>query len=406
MIIAALWLCAAGTAGAAAPRAAVEVVRPELAPLPAPLVPFQGLGAVSAASPSLDPAKTDAMAGLSSPMDGLAGQLEKGGSDGLSASAGADFMSRIGQPVAPGLGGGGAGDGWAPEWQRGSFAAADGARLSYLYRSGSGPAVLMVHGRTLGADSFTALAEKSFPGRPMMLLERRGYGRSEVGSIDEKTIGAVEAGDVDRAIAVAQDLGGGAKVGVLAYSLGAMVLPPIDPARVAWLALLNPGVGGMLRHMTPGMQAGAQWLRAGYEAARWSTPWQKDAFITMAVEQQLGILRRRVAERSGKESALGGRLLDDFEHRMKDRRLRELWVQETLWAGFGPHSELKASVPVLLFLNRGDETVPKAAYRELLKSLRGAAPRVRVKRAPGGHLAPVFEPDALREALEDFDRVP
>jgi hypothetical protein len=359
---------------------------------------------VNSPVPETGAAQDAALAGLSLPLDGLQQQLQNGGGADISAAAGADFSARLGRPEAALPSAGSAeipgGSGFGPSWSRGSFEGADGAKISYFARPGSGPAVLLVHGRTLGAESFLGWADDAFAGRPMMILERRGYGRSEIGRVDEKNLGAVESEDVRRAIETASALGQG-KVGVLAYSLGALILPELEPSKVAWLALVNPGAAGMLAHMPSETQAGAQWLRGAYAASAW-IPFQRDMLVASVVGHQQGDFHKRLADGAG-GGPLGRVLADDLEARMKDPRKRELWVQESLWAAFGPHLPFEPRVPVLFYLNRADETVPKAAYAGLVRAARRSSSRVRVVRAPGGHLAPVFRHEGLRRALETFD---
>jgi pimeloyl-ACP methyl ester carboxylesterase len=238
-----------------------------------------------------------------------------------------------------------------------------------------------------------------------MFLQRRGYGNSGVGDVNERTMGAVEAHDVERAIAAAAKLGDGGKVGVLGYSLGGMIMPELDPAKVAWLALLNPGVPGMLERMAPEVQAGAQMLRAGYEFAKYMLPWQREAAIQSVITEQVRDFKDRITAQAGAgQEPLAQRLIEDLERRMRDPRLRELWLQETLWAGFGPHEVVSQKVPTLAYLNSADETVPKKAYDDLIRLLSRTAAALRVVHAGGGHLSPVFEPRPVRAAVEDFDR--
>jgi hypothetical protein len=292
---------------------------------------------------------------------------------------------------------------WGPEWRRGSFSGADGAAQSYLYRAGAGRPVLFVHGRTLGAESFLGLKD-AFPGRPLVMLERRGYGRSEVGDVDERNLGAVQAEDVRRAVAAAKALGDGSKVGVLGYSLGALVQPRHDPADVAWLALVNPGTPTMLERFTPEQRTAAQIFRAGYESLKWMFPWQREPFVAAVVEPQTRGFIQTISELArGAHKALGRLLTDDLRRRMDQARLRELWIQETLWAGFGDKPAVDQRVPTFAYLNSDDATVPAAAYEDLLSDLRRTTPVLQVVRRAGGHLDPVFNPAPLRRALEEFD---
>lgn len=94
---------------------------------------------------------------------------------GLMPTTGVPLLSAA-QPGAPGPTGP---QPPAGDWRRGTFVSEDGIPLAYHYRPGAGPAILIVHGRGLGAQGFAAWREL-FPGRAVILLERRGYG-SEAG---------------------------------------------------------------------------------------------------------------------------------------------------------------------------------------------------------------------------------
>ncbi len=284
----------------------------------------------------------------------------------------------------------------APSWTRGSFASVDGARLSYQYRAGAGPAVLLVHGIGVGASGFTRWRE-FFPGRPLMILERRGYG-SPSGRVDENDAGAVNQDDVSAAIDEARRLSGSPRVGVLGYSLGAMLIPAPDPARVLWVALICPGVPGMANDLPASEQALAAQTRYWFGVARLGGP--------LALQNWLEtVVAPGVRELSDKARSLGlNETADEVAAGAKSPAFLNLYTEESLWAYAQKDGPAASSrVPMFVGYAQDDQVVPPAAVQRRAAQLSSAGARVTVAHWPGDHLDALATPTLARPALEAFD---
>lgn len=292
----------------------------------------------------------------------------------------------------------------SPDWKRDSFMGKDGAKIEYFLRKGRGPAILLLHGRTIGAEGFRGWAD-SFPGRPLVVLSRRGYGRSELGALNEDNLRDLSADDIEKAIAVAGALGEGRRVGVVALSLGAMLLPALDPARILWLALVNPGVSGMLAHMDPVAIAFSYAMKAGYEMSRFWPPAVRAGWISQTANAIVENLISRIRSQAGAATEHAQSLIKELRVWASSPRSQELLVRETLWALFGRMKEsVWGPVPTFVGMSQQDEVIPQDAYQELLKDLAGRASLLQTARWPGGHLLPILEPERAIEDLEEFDR--
>ncbi|MDE2291788.1 MAG: alpha/beta hydrolase, partial [Elusimicrobia bacterium] len=253
----------------------------------------------------------------------------------------------------------------ASAWTRGSFASSDGARLGYEYRAGAGDPVLLVHGLGLGAASFAAWGSL-FPGRPLMVLERRGYG-APAGDVDESDIGPANVADVSAAVDDARRLSGGARVGLVGYSWGALALPAPDPARMAWVAYVCPGVPGMSRYLPASEQALEAQTRYWHAMARAGGPVALSSWLAEVIEP--GVLQLAAKARS-----LGmGAAADALTRRASDPAFLELYTDESLWAyaqdGAPPPAR---GVPVFVGYAEGDLVVPPASVRARVGALRAA----------------------------------
>lgn len=281
-------------------------------------------------------------------------------------------------------------------WTRGSFSAADGTALHYRYRAGTGPAVLLVHGLGVGASGFDRWLD-FFPGRPLMVLERRGYG-TPAGNVDENDVGDVDRADVSAAIDEARRVGGSARVGVLGYSLGALLAPAPDPERVLWLALVCPGVPGMAQDLPPAEQALAAQTRYWYGAARAGGPAALDSWLASVVAP--GALELAAKARSLGLAAAADQVAADAA----SPAFLNLYTQESLWAyaqqvGFAAD----ARVPVFVGFAEDDLVVPPAAVRRRAAALAAGGEPTTVAHWPGDHLDALASPALVRPALEAFD---
>ncbi len=283
-----------------------------------------------------------------------------------------------------------------PSWSQGTFVAADGTPLSYEYRPGSGPAVVLVHGLGIGAEGFDRWRD-FFNGRPLMILERRGYG-SPIGPVDAADVGAVNQADISAAVDEALRLDGGQPVGVLGYSLGALLLTAPDPARVRWLALVCPGVPGMAADLPAAEQALAAQTRYWYGVASAGGTAARDSWLMSVVAP--GVLELAATARGLGLSTAADELTADAA----SPEFLNLYTEESLWAyaqtrGFTPNP----SVPVFVGYAENDQVVPPAAVLSRVARLESEGARVSVAHWPGDHLDALANPGLVRSALESFD---
>ncbi len=284
----------------------------------------------------------------------------------------------------------------AASWSRASFSASDGTEIHYLYRAGEGSPILLVHGLGVGADGF-ALWRDFFPGRPMMILERRGYG-SALGGEDAAGVGATNRDDVSRAVDEARRVSVADRVGLLGYSLGALLLPPPDPARVRWLALACPGVPGMARDMPAAERSLEAQTRYWFGVARAGGPAALGAWLVQAISPA-------AVELSAKLASLGLTAASEWlAARAYDTAFLNLYTRESLWAyaqdaGFDP----QPAVPVFIGYAENDQVVPPAAVRRRARQLSAGAEPTTVVHWPGDHLDALADPALIRSRLEKFD---
>ena len=288
-------------------------------------------------------------------------------------------------------------------WTEGSFASADGARIHYRKRAGAGPAILLIHGWEVGPELFDRVSATLFPGRAMVVLGRRGYSPSEAGDADETSVGTLNAQDVARAMRVAAAAGGTPKVGVVAVSLGALLLPPLDETHTAWLALISPGAPKLARYMSAVDRTFAEATNVTYLASRFWLPYAREAWLYSIAKTLVDDFAKQVSENAD-DSNRG--LLEAWVKRAQSRldepRWRELFIQESLYAGFGD-ARLVVAPRVPIFAAHGDKdtTVPQAAFDALCADLGG---RAKVYHMPGGHMTPMLDPSQFAPALEAFER--
>lgn len=293
----------------------------------------------------------------------------------------------------------------APAFEERSFSGEGGVEIHYLYRPGRGPAIVVLHGTILAAEALKQGAQEFFPGRPVLALYRRGYSPSARVVSTPEDIGRDNAADAARAVEEARWLSGGEKACLLAFSLGAMMLPPVDKEQILWAALVNPAAEGMLADLAPDQQALAWSLRNTYEASRYWYPDYRRAWIKSAsqalVDDLIDRIRAQQTE-SGKDFA--DFLIERIHNRMERRVWQELIVQERLWALFSSWgTNLPEGVPVFLASSRDDGMIPPSTHERLARRLKASAAWVEEIRWPGGHLTPVFEPDLLIGRLSRFD---
>ena len=294
----------------------------------------------------------------------------------------------------------------AEGFEEGSFTGADGAQIRYLFRRGTGPAVLVVHGTILAGEAQKQGVRGFFPGRPVLAMYRRGYSPSGLTPGDSAQIGPANVADIDKAVSLARELGGGEKVGILAFSLGAMLLPPTDPNKILWVALINPAAPDMVSYMAPDKQTLSWGLKNTYALSRYWYPSYKDAW-TRATSRTLAddlIDRIREQQPVGDE-AFADSLVDRIRLRMERKDFQELIIQERLWALF-PQADMNIpkGVPVLIAASRSDGLIPSGAHDALVGRLGLSASWVKDVRWPGGHLTPMFAPDLVLRELDIFDR--
>jgi len=315
----------------------------------------------------------------------------------------------------------------------------DGTRLHFAFREGTGPAVLVVHGRAVGPEGFQRWAADMFPGRPVLFLQRRGYS-GESDRLQLEDVHRRNAEDIGKAIDVARKMGGGGKVGILTHSLGAMILPRLDPAKVAWLALLNPGVHGMFRaiEMMPksvfdrwsrgdffGGMADlwmkqielartnttnrfngemAQVLAGGDWITRWVDPITRAHWIQWASQIILSGVQERLAHMRDADGGLAKSLAASLSKRESNRRWRESVIHESLWASLArtDYAPWGDQIPVFLGTNHSDELIPQFVWERLEETLKPGRIFEAVHQS-GAHLHPLFFPQAWLAPLHAFD---
>ncbi|MFH2203148.1 MAG: alpha/beta fold hydrolase [Elusimicrobiota bacterium] len=290
--------------------------------------------------------------------------------------------------------------------ESGEFNGAGGVKIGYLYRPGQGPAILVVHGTILGIESLKQGVGDFFPGRPVMGIYRRGYSPSGLAAAAKSDVVPLNVSDVATAVDIARTLGGGGKVGIMAYSLGALLLPETDPNKILWVALVNPAAPGMLGYMKAEQVAASWGLRNGYGLSRyWGPHYQESWMRSMAGALIDDLVRRIQAQQPAGQEEFSEFLIARIGERRRSLVWQELIVQERLCALF-PENEpnLPRGVPVFIGASRSDGLIPQGAHDELVGRLSGRATRLADVRWPGGHLSPMFEPDLLLQKLSDFDR--
>lgn len=290
-----------------------------------------------------------------------------------------------------------------PALRAGSLAGEDGAALQYLFRPGRAPAIVLVHGRGLGPAGFFAWRERLFPERALLILKRRGYGGSALGSLNDENLGRLNASDVRLAMAEAAKLTGGGRVCVLAVSLGALLLPKLPAAEVRWLALVNPGMPGLVGYLSPQEAAAALATVQTYSWSRFWFPPLREAWLESAGRAILSPLPEAIRDNFGGSPA-GRAMVEEVERGLKDPAFLRLILRESVWAALaGRERDVESEAPVFIGLSQDDPVIPAAAYQELIARLeKGGA--VKVARWPGGHLAPLGRPELFLDALERFDR--
>lgn len=292
-----------------------------------------------------------------------------------------------------------------PAFEERSFPGAGGTEIRYLFRPGQGPAVVVLHGTIMAAEALKQGAQEFFPGRPVLALYRRGYAPSGMTKSTPESLAAENEADIAKAIEQARGLSGGEKVCLVAFSLGAMMLPPIDPERVLWVALINPAGSGMLEALTPEKQAMAWGLKNAYEASRYWHPVYRDAWIDAAsralADEIVDLIHAQEPRDAGPFSAF---LIGRIEERLRGRAWRELIVQERVWALFPERRiNLPRKVPVFMAGSAEDGMIPPGVHERLVERVKASAAWVEDVRWPGGHLTPVFKPDLLLGELDRFD---
>lgn len=293
-----------------------------------------------------------------------------------------------------------------PAFEEGSFVGANGAEIRYLFRKGEGPTILVIHGTILASEAQKQGVTGFFPGRPVMAIYRRGYSPSELKLSGKENIGPDNTADIVAAIEIARELGRGNKVCILAYSLGAMLLPPTDPEKILWTALVNPAAPNMLSHMSLDKQ-GLSWsLKNAYAVSRYWHPTYRKAWLQTTSQTLVDDLIDRIrAQQSEGDEEFSDFLINRIHTRMQRRDWQELIIQERLWALF-PDQEMNIpqGIPVLIAASSSDGLIPKGAHDGLVERLRSQAVWVDDIRWPGGHLTPMFQPEILLKALGRFDK--
>lgn len=273
--------------------------------------------------------------------------------------------------------------------------------IHYRLRAGEGEGVLLVHGRTFGSEAFS-LWEGLLPGRPLLILDRRGYPPSEGWA---EPPAERNRADAAAAIGFLRSLSGSKKVGVAAFSLGARFLPELDPGQVRWVALINPSGPALISHLDPRKQAAADTLREGFERTRSWLPFAREAWMASAAWSIASDSRERLL-RQGGDSPAAAAMLAELESRLSSPQYRDALVRETLFALYDGGWEVpETSIPVLLASSRSDELIPSGAYAQAGKRLAQGRRFLRILELDGGHLGPLLEPGSLLDEIEAFDRL-
>jgi hypothetical protein len=275
------------------------------------------------------------------------------------------------------------------------FEGAHGARIHYRYRPGQSPAVVVVHGRSIASEGFSAWERGLLPGRALLILDRRGYEPSGGAAQDL----SLNAADLAKAVALARDSSGG-KVGIIAFSLGARFLPALNADAVAWLALVNPASPSMLKRLDPAKATWAWTLKNNETLSRFWLPAARRAWVASAARD----ISEDLIERLGSHPAAKGIRLA-FERRLSSEDFQELLVRETIFALFEEAALRRdPGVPVLLVSSVDDEVVPPASYDDLEAVLREQGGSVVRLPLPGGHLIPLLEAEKVLRAVAQLDR--
>lgn len=327
------------------------------------------------------------------------------GPEMLRAGARKDFSSSLAES-APSRAPSKASHSPRPAFEEGSFPGEGGVEIRYLFRRGKGPAILLVHGTILAAEAQKQGAEEFFPGRPVLALYRRGYAPSGIPESAPESVGRENAADIAKAVEAARKLSGGEKVCIVAFSLGAMMLPPTEAERTLWVALVNPAASGMLGYMTPQQQALSWALKNAYEASRYWHPESRKAWIRAASgalsEDLIDLIR---AQQPEGDERFADFLVERIRSRMERRAWQELIIEERLWAIFSSREmSIPSGVPVFMAASLSDGMIPAGVHDDLVARVKASAAWVEDVRWPGGHLTPVFKPDLLVDQLSRFDR--
>ena len=285
-------------------------------------------------------------------------------------------------------------------WREGMLRTPGAGAIHYRLRTGEGEGVLLVHGRSFGSEAFS-LWEGLLPGRPLMILDRRGYAPSQGWA---EPLGERNQADIARALSFLRSVSGSKKAAVVVFSLGARFLPELDPEVVSWVAMINPSGPPLAGYLDARGQAAAESLRESYERTRFWLPFAREAWIASAAWSITSDARERLV-RQGGDSPAASAMLAGLDARSLLAVFRDALVRETLFALHDDSwSAPEASIPVLLAFGAPDELIPSAAYREAAKRLARGRAFLRVVELKGGHLGPLLAPGELLERIEDFDR--
>ena len=289
-------------------------------------------------------------------------------------------------------------------WQENSFQSAGGASIHYRFRPGTGPAVLLVHGRSIDGEGFNRWMQ-SFPGRAMMIIDRRGYGSSEAGELTVENLGEMNHKDIEKAVDIAGALGGSGKTAIVTISLGGMLLPKLSPDKVAWVGLINPGVFGMMKYMDSQTTLASWGVINGYNLSLFWLPPARAVWIETTGSVMTQALIDQIRESGVGAAGFGNTLSHQLDAEISNYGYNELVVQETVWFLTSPGSlSIDPHIPVFLGTSDSDEVVPQGAYAHLREQLQGSASVLRANHWPGGHLAPLMDPALVLPSLQDFDQ--
>ena len=284
-------------------------------------------------------------------------------------------------------------------WREGLLRTPGAGAIHYRLRAGEGEGVLLVHGRSFGSEAFS-LWEGLLPGRPLMILDRRGYAPSQGWA---EPLGERNRADVARALSFLRSVSGSKKAAVVVFSMGARFLPELDPEVVSWVAMINPSGPPLAGYLDARGQAAAESLREGYERTRFWLPFAREAWIASAAWSIASDARERLA-RQGGDSPAASAMLAGLDGRSLLAGFRGALVRETLFALHDDSWRVpEGTIPVLLAFGAPDELIPSAAYREAAKRLARGRAFLRVVELNGGHLAPLLDPGAILDELERFD---